>query len=806
MNHEATLLKVRSSRPLTRCWPGILSVCISLFVTTQPAQAQSDAAARLKEKDAQIANLLAEVERLKSALGQNQAPAPAPLTPPAAAARPAATTTAASTTEAGDDKDDLGLRMSAFEVRTTQGMGYSPGNSASALKTSESLMNLPAQIIVVTSDMIKDIGSNNASDVLSYAGLVPFYRGPAIMSRGSRVGNPYMDEVPQAVGIGVTDNTNVDSYQVIKGPQQALYPLASLGGLVLQTSKKPLAGRSQTSLDLKVQQWGRTTFTFDTNQPLATLGEAKFTYRLVGIAQNGQGPLYNSKDDRNGIYPSLAFDWRDTNVTLQYGILTYKYLPGGTGILTPDGGIYTGLGHRNQNSPPNNFDRNQMGDIRLSWTQRLSSTWQVKSQVYYMKVRRHGSTAFPTGVNWANNTMTYTVRRNSGDQYAFDVQTDVSGKYSIAGLPMTSAFGFNLHDQTGESKFLIASAASIPGFTGVTIPIGNANAINSIVLPPYHAYIDGPNPGTRTRQHVNNGYFMQTVDVIKDRLTLAAGTTYSYIETTTNTNLALRNPFVSTNSAETEMLHRYAIVGKITKDLSVYVSESTTFNPAVGTDFNNNPLPPVLGKSQEVGFKTSFRDGKYSFSLAAYKMDLTNQTVLAAFPAVNVAGLNYYIPIGDTVSKGWDASFAVSPVEGLQIVGTAYKGTVHDFNGNPIAATVENSWSLWSRYDFDRTGALKGLAFGGGAQKAGGKWFTTGGLTLPNGQAYPANSSGNRIFKLKQDVLVNLFTEYELNKNWTVRVDCANVLDEAYAIGAQGVGLADIVDPRTFSFRASYEF
>jgi outer membrane receptor for ferric coprogen and ferric-rhodotorulic acid len=254
------------------------------------------------------------------------------------------------------------------------------------------------------------------------------------------------------------------------------------------------------------------------------------------------------------------------------------------------------------------------------------------------------------------------------------------------------------------------------------------------------------------------------------------------------------------------MLHRYAIVGKVTKELSLYVSESTTFNPAVGTDINNSPLPPVLGKSQEVGIKTSFLDGKISFSAAAYRMDLSNQTVLAAFPAVNSAGLNYYIPIGDTVSKGWDASFAIAPLPGLQIVGTAYKGTVHDFNGNPSAATVENSWSLFGRYDFERTGALKGLAFGGGAQKAGGKWFTTGGMTLPGGGLYPANTSGNRIFKLKQEVLLNLFTEYELNKNWTVRVDCVNVLDEAYAIGAQGVGLADIVDPRTFSFRASFEF
>ena len=94
-------------------------------------------------------------------------------------------------------------------------------------------MKLPAQIILVSSDMIKDIGSHYTSDILTYAGLVPYFRGPAIMSRGSRIGNSYIDDVPQATGIGVSDNTNIDTYQVIKGAQQALYPLASLAGLVV---------------------------------------------------------------------------------------------------------------------------------------------------------------------------------------------------------------------------------------------------------------------------------------------------------------------------------------------------------------------------------------------------------------------------------------------------------------------------------------------------------------------------------------------------------------------------------------------
>ena len=428
----------------------------------------------------------------------------------------------------------------------------------------------------------------------------------------------------------------------------------------------------------------------------------------------------------------------------------------------------------------------------------MSDNWQAKSQATYFITRRSGTAGFPTTVNWNNNTMTYTIRKDDGWQSALDVQSDFSGKYNLFGMPATSAFGFNLHDQTGLSKFIIG--------TPVTIPIGDAAAINSIKFPDYNSYTIPANPGSRTRQYVSNGYFMETLQVIPDRVTLAAGGTFSHIETYTDTDLSKRNPFVATDAAAREVLHRYALVVNITKDVTGYVTESTTFTPSVGPTITNAPLPPVLGKSDEIGVKTSFFDGKISFSIAAYKMKLTNQAILAAFPAVNVAGLNYFIPIGSTDSKGWDASVSLSPIPGLQFVGTAYNGTVHDQNGNPIAATVENSWSVFTRYDFDRTGPAKGWAFGGGAQKAGGKWFVTGGLILPGGKTFPVNSSGNAIFKLKQDVLMNAFAEYELNKHWLFRLECNNVLGSIYAIGAQGVGLADAVDPRTFSFRSTYKF
>jgi len=757
----------------------------------QTAQEQAD----------KIASLEAEVARLKAQLAKSQTAESAPAAPAAPAAESApAPAVAAAPAPTGPAKatDDSVVKLSVFEVRTTQGQGYSAGNSASALKTSEPLMKLPAQIIVVTSDMIKDIGSNNASDVLAFAGLVPYYRGPAILSRGSRIGNPYLDDVPQSSGIGISDNSNIDTYQVIKGPQQVLYPLASLGGLVLQTTKKPLPGVTQATFDERIQQWGRQRFTYDINRPLGTVGEAKITGRVAGVVQTGQGPFYNSKDDRYGIFPSFGIDWKNTHVVVQYGFLKYKYLPGGTGILTPNGNVYVGMGHRNQGSPPNNNDRNQQKEARISWTQILSDNWQVKSQLAYFDINRYGSTAFPTGVNWNTGMVTYTVRKNNGNQQSFDFQTDVSGKYQIGRFPMTTAFGFNNHDQTGISMFWIG--------TPVTVRIGDAAAINAIRLPGVNEYTPPANPGSRSRQFVTNGYAMQTMEVIPNRLTLAGGLTFSHIENVQDTNLALRNPYTASNSAATEWLHRLAAVYTVNEQLTAYVSRSTTFNPAVGVTYLNTPLPSVLGTSDEVGLKTSLFGNKFSASIAYYKMELTNQAILAAFPALNIAGLNYYIPIGSTNSEGWDASFSATPVDGLELVATAYMGTVKDQNGNNITGTVENSWSFFGRYDFSDTSALKNFSVGGGSYRTGGKWFTMSGMTLPGGQPLPVNSSGTSVFKLKAGTLVNLFVSYKVNRNWILRVDCNNVLDEVFPLGAQGVGLVDAVDPRTFSFQATYKY
>ena len=129
--------------------------------------------------------------------------------------------------------------MSQFEVTTTQGHGYGAPTSAAAFKTNEALINIPQSVQVVTKDFIDDLNTANTTDVLRYMGVNAKFIGDTMLMRGSNIQvQPWIDDIP--VKGFYTDSSMFDSYEIIKGPAQALYLGAGIGGLVLETTKKPL--------------------------------------------------------------------------------------------------------------------------------------------------------------------------------------------------------------------------------------------------------------------------------------------------------------------------------------------------------------------------------------------------------------------------------------------------------------------------------------------------------------------------------------------------------------------------------------
>ena len=132
--------------------------------------------------------------------------------------------------------DDETITMSAFTVTSTAGKGYT-SPVAVGLKMNELLMRIPQAVTMITSDFIEDLGYNDSAKTLQYAGVFTAFGQESLAIRGTRVGNALLDEMPE--NATPTDNVNIDSIVVLRGPAATLYRGASLGGLVLKNSKWP---------------------------------------------------------------------------------------------------------------------------------------------------------------------------------------------------------------------------------------------------------------------------------------------------------------------------------------------------------------------------------------------------------------------------------------------------------------------------------------------------------------------------------------------------------------------------------------
>ncbi|MEO7599645.1 MAG: TonB-dependent receptor plug domain-containing protein, partial [Opitutus sp.] len=688
--------------------------------------------------------------------------------------------------QANDTRGDQPVIMSKFEVSSTQGKGYTSSNAATGFKTNESLLQIPQAVTLVTRDLIDDIGAVESSNILQYAGVSNFFTGESFAMRGTRIGYPLLDEMPD--GAPYLDNVNLDSYTVLRGPAATLYLNASLGGTVLTTSKIPLT-RPQYSLTVRANEHGMRRVEGDFTGPLGSIGDMKFSYRIVAAQQEGDTAFKNMTDDRKIYHPTLQMVYKNTVVRIAYDYQQLDHIPNANSFVTPTGKLYTGAGRDEAYFARNAMENFHRRGVRFVLIQKLSDNWDLKVAATRWWFSRLGSIVFPSGgINWVNQTMTIGARKNDQKLDFSIAQVDVNGKHTFGRITAQTTFGASYSDEVGKNRILGFPAGVFP--TRI-IPINNPG-LDNIFAPPLSSF-SAVNPGSQSTTYRGNAYIQETVNVIPERLTLVAGFTHSKIKINNITNTAANVFGIPVNGSDN--LHRYGAVFNITKEAVIYAMESTTFAPTSARDVNLNILPSAVGKGQEVGFKTAFFDGRISSTFSIYKLELTNQSF---FAGVRPDGISYLAPIGSTSQKGYDFDLAYSPVPGLQFIGTYYHGKVKDQAGNDVANSYTGQVSLVGRYEV-QSGSMKGFSFGAGYVRISGRKLATG--------AYVTGITPNPAFIVPEPGdLVNIFASYKINNHWFVRGNVDNALDEAYALGAQNAYFVDPSPPRTISLSATYRF
>lgn len=710
-----------------------------------------------------------------------------------------ATTTTTTTTTTADDsaakKSEI-VTLSKFEVVTTQGKGYNATNSATGFKTNEELIRIPQSVTVVTRDLIEDIGSSKTSDILQFAGASQFYRGESIRLRGARTLNAYIDDAID--NTPYMDNINIDSYEVIRGPAGVLYANASVGGVVLKATKKPLPYNLNTAM-VSIKDWGQYRAEFDSTGPVGKLGEAALSYRVSGAYQDGDNYFKNTEDRHVAIHPTLQVDIKNTTFRFAIDYQDLHNIAGAQNFVLPNGKLYTGAGRDEGYYPKGIVEEHERSAERFTVLHRISEGWESKLGITHLDYTRHGTNVLPSSLDLVANLFKLFARRNYQHFDNWIINQDFLGKYDIGPVPSQTAFGFTITDEINRAAFTNSAAFGTQSFN-----IANPN-MDAVVVPTYQSY-DAIAPVSSTGSWTNNRretyYFQQTADLIPGRVIVVAGITNANLQVNDVPAVAAKLTAGGTRVVNyKEWLHRYGLVLNATKEISLYLLDSTTFAPQANSntrDINGLLLPAQDGKGKEIGIKTALFEGKLSATISYFDMELTNVAILQGGLSPTT-GTAYFIPSGLQKQKGYDASIAWAPIPEWQIILTGYNGTVKDQTGADVNNTYGNLYSFFTRYDF-RSGGAKGLSFGGGASRTGKNLFTSlGGYTFPTGEApHP--------IVLEAAWNVNAFVSYKWNRNWTFRLNVENVLDKAFALGAQSPLFVDPSPPRTFTLSAMYKY
>ena len=714
----------------------------------------------------------------------------------AASVSVSAQTTTAPAPAASDDattpKTDV-VTLSKFEVTTTQGVGYFANNTATALKTNQELMKIPQSVTVITRDLIDDIGATKTSDVLQYAGASQFYRGESIRLRGARTLNAYMDDAIE--NVPYSDNVNIDSYEIIHGPAGVLYANSSVGGVVLKTTKKPLP-YAMNKVTVSVNDWGQYRGEIDSTGPVGELGDAKVSYRLAAAFQDGDAYFKNVKDRRLAVHPTIQFDFKNTTVRFAYDYVDITSIAGGQSFVTPDGKLYTGAGRDEAYYPKGVMENHKQSRQRIAILQRISENWESKTSLSHLYYKREGTNVLPSSLNLQTGIFNLFARRNYQRMDNWVLNQDFLGNYHIGPFANQSAAGLTITDEYNRAAFTNSTAFGVQGF-----PIANPG-LDNLVVPTLDSYIPASSTGSWTNNRRSTYYYQHQIALIPDRLIIVGGVSKATLQINDVPAITARTTAGGTRIVNFDQtLHRVGVVVNATKDIAFFALDSTTFAPQGNSntrDINGVLLPAQVGKGKEYGIKTALFDGKLSATVSFFDMQLTNVAVLQGGLSP-VTGLQYFIAAGLQKQKGWDATLAFALTKNWQVLVTGFDGTVKDQNGATINNTYKDLYSFFTRYDFT-DGGLKGWSIGGGGSKTGGNIFTSlGGYTLPTGNTQTS-------ITLESVWNVNAFVSYKFDKHWSFRLNVTNVLDKAFALGAQTPIFVDPSPPRTFQLSSTYKF
>lgn len=660
--------------------------------------------------------------------------------------------------------------------------GYVARQSRAGTKTDTPLVRTPQAVSVVPAQQIEDQAVDTVSEALRYtAGVATEYRGSSNLHDEMYIrGFGYVPRYVNGLEFGWSSLGQIPPYllervEVLKGPSSILYGQSSPGGIVNLVTKKPTGDTRRevelvTGLDARIGANADVQGVFDK--------DGVWSYRLVGSAER-----YDLEEDglsREGfaIAPSITYaPTDDTSLTL-LSMFTHDPKGGfrnfrdaaGTLYATPNGFIPNDF---NISDPDYEEYRRTQFQAGYEFEHRFNEVFQFRQNAAYNIIDTYHQTLTWGSQNAATGDITRRPSGGSTDLNQFVIDNQLQSDFDTGAVSHTLLTGLDFKHSRRNYQWGYGDT------TGLTInwlnPVyGNLPAIS----------LDNWVSDEETTAWQLGLYAQDQIEV--GNLTVSLGGRYDWAGTEVDQYSGTDSSFY-----DSAFSGRVGAIYNFDSGISPYLSYSTSFEPSLDTDHNDNPLEPVTAQQWEAGVKYATASGNLQVYASVFHILQQNRSTTD--PVTNEV-----FQTGEIRSQGFEVEGHAQITGNFSLVGSyTYVDARITEDEDPdqidlfVERVPEHQANLWGRYDFTQ-GRLNGLGLGLGVRYIGPSTDRTNTVDVPSATLLDAMAS------------YDFGAVSEKFDGVSLQVNASNLLDKRYTASCSSAYACWYGPARTVTARLKY--
>jgi len=596
-------------------------------------------------------------------------------------------------------------------------------DKASSAKMTESLLDTPQSVTVISQQILKEQNAQSLQEALRNVPGITFNSGEggggvgdSLTIRGFNAdGNIYRDGVRDPAKYSRNDFFNTESVEVLKGSSSAGWGVGATGGAVNLVTKSPeLDNYNHVSAGVGTADYKRSTL--DINHTLDGLGEgAAFRLNIMGNNSGTDGRDW-VKDERYGFAPSLAlglgtdtrftasYEYINDNSDPDYGIPTVNGTNGSSPSRVSGASWNSFWGFRNLD-----YEKNESNRLNLKFAHDFSDNLSLDTQVTYFHLDHDyfittpggdpnsGAPGVQAGKGILRRNVNTPLRSQTNE--TLSDQTNLTYRFDTFGIGHTLVGGFDVSKQTLDSETGALTAADRAAF-------GNQPVASN----GWSKYPGTANTFISAKQSVDQidkAYYVLDTLKFNDfwQLHLAARQDFFDTRVTNNLSRATQTAAFTDlgNSDQSEKLTSVhtALIYKPVKNGSFYVSYANARQPsgvlAVAQTGSIASTKGDRGKTYEIGTKWELFDGGLALNVDIFetKRQLTfiDDEEATAFTGGEERVRGIELSGTGNITRNWSV-YAGYIHENSKLV----KGYNGSEQGLELANTPENAFNVWSTY------------------------------------------------------------------------------------------------------------